>query len=313
MRRGCALYGLLLAGLIACSPTGAADVSTAPLPPEVVINEVEFVLIPAGWFYKSGGVVDRSGKQQPQIESGGFVKMWLDDFYIAKFEARARHFAAFLNQSQAPSEVVFGGKDEGCTVRIGGSGQFELVSPTEDLPATDLTWQLADDFARWMGFRLPTEAEWEKAARGKDRRLFPWGNDTPDETFASVDDYPRCLFRPVDRYKKGRSPYGVYNMAGNVEEFVADWLNEDIDGAQANGMKSPSLATEYKSKRIDVPDQAKLLKGGRSPSGRNGVLISSRSYERWGGAFYSNGTRFAIDVETVAQHLAQGSGKVVTP
>lgn len=298
-------------GSVLGPPAVAADDSTAALPGEVLINEVEFLRIPAGWFYKSGGVPDPELKPQPQQESGGYVKIWLDDFYIAKYEARARHFTDYLNKAMPSGLATYGGNTEGCSVRQGEGGDFVLVSPAQDLPATHMSWVLADGFATWMGFRLPSEAEWEKAASGGDKRLYPWGDDYPDETYAGFDQSFSCAVRPVDHFKKGVSPYGVFNMAGNVREFVADWFSESFDSAQKDGMKNPPLPPESSSKRTDVPHPSKMLKGGRWASGSNGILISSRVYYHPDQPFRCNGTRFALDAAEVIQRVNAGTAQVV--
>ncbi len=100
------------------------------------------------------------------------------------------------------------------------------VSASGDLPATAILWEEAAAYCAWMGKRLPTEAEWEKAARSTDARNYPWG-DTWDASKANTAEAGHGAPQPVGSYPKGASPYGALDLCGNAAEWVSDYFAFD--------------------------------------------------------------------------------------
>ncbi len=106
-----------------------------------------------------------------------------------------------------------------------GDGQWNpIVKPLH--PVTGVTWQEAADYCAWRGKRLPTEAEWEKAARGVNGSTYPWGNATPNCSWTHFKGCPGTGPRPVGSQGTDESPFGIKDMAGNVSELVQDWHSD---------------------------------------------------------------------------------------
>lgn len=103
-------------------------------------------------------------------------------------------------------------------------------------PVVNVSWHGADAYCRWAGLRMPTEMEWEKAARGIDTRVFPWGNEWRSEYLCWWGShYSDSTTVRVDAFPQGRSPYGIFQLAGNVEEWCADPYQQDVYQRYAMG------------------------------------------------------------------------------
>ncbi|GAB4499591.1 MAG: formylglycine-generating enzyme family protein [Anaerolineales bacterium] len=139
-------------------------------------------------------------------------KVYLDAYWIDRVEV-----------SNAMYEVcVESGK---CTQPFLEENPYYGRWAYRNLPVTFISWFQAVEYCEWTGRRLPTEAEWEKAARGTDGRNYPWGDTPPTPRLANYAE--SLIGEPVSvyRYPSGASPYGALNMAGNVREWLADWFS----------------------------------------------------------------------------------------
>lgn len=159
----------------------------------------------------------------------------LDAFWIDQYEVSNAQFALCVEAKKCrmPSKQVY----------------IQYFDPAyADYPVVYVAWKDALTYCTWAGRTLPTEAQWEKAARGTDGRHYPWGNALPDSSRANFDSiFGKTV--PVDRYPLGASPYGAFNMAGNVREWVADWYGENYySQAPTENPTGPELG-HYRSLR----------------------------------------------------------------
>ena len=146
------------------------------------------------------------------------IKVSLETFYISRYPITNKQYFEFAESEHRYSHKnVFKGKDR----RIVLSDLEEKAENFGDHPAVTV-WHSAMAFCEWIGARLPTSIEWEKAARGVDGRLYPWGNEWDPSCGSFTLNYERWQAKtsPVSAYDNGRSPYGVVDMIGNVCEYT---------------------------------------------------------------------------------------------
>jgi formylglycine-generating enzyme required for sulfatase activity len=162
------------------------------------------VLVPAGEFRMG---TDEKGSQQNRPAH----KVVLNAYWMDRVEVTNAMYGMCVEAGE-------------CTLPVIERNPYYGHPRYKNYPVVYVSWYDADAYCKWAGRRLPTEAEWEKAARGADGRIYPWGNDPPDRNLANFNLNIGELL-DVNRYPLGASPYGVLNMAGNVREWVGDWFD----------------------------------------------------------------------------------------
>ena len=214
----------------------------------------EMVLIPEGPFIMGSNEVDTELRQE---ELGNKKPFFLDEhpertlsipaFLIDRFEVTNQDYARFVKARERRPPPYWGGEDfpEGLAL----------------LPVVEVNWYEARDYCHFVGKRLPTEVEWEKAARGPNGNLFAWGN-TFDPKKGNVSAGSHGGVMMVGRFSLDKSEYGVYDMTGNVMEWSADWYQ-------------PYPGGDYRSE--DFGEQYKVAKGDAyGESGHYALSIFSR-------------------------------------
>ncbi len=204
------------------------------------------VLVPEGPFIRGS---KRAPDEQPETE------IHLPAFYIDKYEVTNAEF-----------KEVF--------------AEHEFPNGWDNYPVVGVTWTQAVDFAQAVGKRLPTEKEWEKAARGSQGLEFPWGN-TYDATLCNAEDADELAPAERGAYIEGLSPYGCVDMAGNVYEWTQDWYQA------------------YEGNKVVTKDYGqvfRVLRGGSFRSGRFDVRSAKRHYDRVSAVRNGYGFRCALDV-----------------
>jgi formylglycine-generating enzyme required for sulfatase activity len=239
--------------------------------------EFDWVGVSAGWFIMGS---NPRRDAQAQDEEQPHHRRYLPAFRLSRVPVTVAQFVAFVRASGFQTDVE-AEQAESLWERPDGPQDHGLAEEA-DHPVTRVSWYEAQAFCRWAGVRLPTEAEWEKAARGTDGRIYPWGDEGPDSA--------RCNYggilggtSPVGSYPAGASPYGALDMAGNAWEWTSSLWGSLQDGNYrypydpADGREAP-----------DAPDSVmRIVRGG---SFRDGGARVRCAYRDWRYPFYRSDT-----------------------
>ena len=260
-------------GITAQDRTSSASMATESSPPPTATAKPEprqvtrdrevtgkdgapMVLIPAGEFQKGGGVKSDERK-------GPIRHAVLDAYYMDKYEVTVGRYAKFLRDTGRAKPKLWDQAD---------------LSKHQDRPVVNINWYDARAYCEWTNKRLPTAAESEYAARGTDGRRYPWGNEWPgDDTHPT--NYGRAFdgpgnseitkgqlyslgVKPGGSYELDKSPFGIYDMAGNAAEWVADWCCEKEEGDQQGSQRNP---------KGPPSGEMKLARGGNWNTGNSPI------------------------------------------
>lgn len=220
------LWGI---GLVIAAVVTSLEAAETPAPKDGAPSAMEafkgkdgapLILIPAGPF--TMGSNDGLPNERPEHP------VTLNAYYIDQYEITAGRYQKFV---------------ESAGRNVPPTWDDQAAQSLSDHPAVGMSWSAAAAYCKWAGRRLPTEAEWEKAARGTDGRRYPWGHMQP---FVDIANYNRGIWVsesitlvPVNSglegmsvrhglKEGGKSPYGLFHMAGNAAEWVADWYDREF-------------------------------------------------------------------------------------
>jgi serine/threonine-protein kinase len=228
-------------------------------------DEMTMVYVPKGNFIM--------GSKDGEDDEIPIHQVDLDPYWIDKYEVSNAQYAECVEAGACASPRSFSSNKH--TSYYGNPAY-------DNYPVIYVDWYQAQDYCAWAGGRLPTEAEWEKAARGTAGRTYPWGNGNPNCNLANyrISDNNYCVedTRSVESYEDGASPYGALNMAGNVWEWVGDRYGNYLVGA----VRNPTGPTD---------GIWQIIRGGCWEHSGSTIRGANRGYEKPVNSYYNLGFR----------------------
>ncbi|MBE0682533.1 MAG: SUMF1/EgtB/PvdO family nonheme iron enzyme [Anaerolineales bacterium] len=219
------------------------------------------VYVPEGEFLMGKGLVRKNADSPQHV-------VYLDAFWMDKYEVSNSMYIRCIQAG-------------GCTELVSDNINYQNWV-YRNHPVTYVTWDQANAYCQWAGRRLPTEAEWEKAARGTDGRKYPWGNEVPNPRLVNFADSMIHETVSIYRYPLGASPYGALNMSGNAREWVADWYDPEY-----------YLATPYANPSGPENGTEHSLRSGSYNEDKNEIMVTARYRHEPQSAGLSRGFRCA--------------------
>ena len=283
---------------------------------------MRFVFVPGGTFrmgsnhgdiFASPIVVDSAirgkadetyfGNEQPQLE------VYVSPYFIGVYEVTNAEYGSFLSEwragrvSESCEWPLLLGKPDHTPYLAGDPRRASFDGDRK--PVVGISWVDAYAFCAWVGGRLATEAEWEKAARGTDGRIFPWGNRF-DPMRANVSESQNFGMVDVGTYPGGRSPYGCYDMTGNAAEWCLDSFEESF--LRAMPVSNPCLLERHPAR------DRRSQRGGAS--NRYGFLFKGRTSARGSSKLvprFPDPTKETLDSFPITEYLFSGIRVVLSP
>ncbi len=245
-------------------------------------------------------IVGDEGREMVQIPEGPFTmgsvegdpdeapehQVYVSTFYVDLKEVTQGEYERYMKMTKRGKPFIPVFEDD----------QAKILK--SELPAMGISWADALAYCKWAGKRLPTEAEWEKAARGESKRRYPWGDEF-GSGHANIDgdeDGFKYL-SPPGSFESGRSPYGVYDMTGNVAEWVADTYEEQY-----------YRKTPYRDPQGPSEGQHKIIRGGSWRETRTSARIAKRFQAKMWRTDTTIGVRCAKDADEPKPEISKTKG-----